>query len=225
MRPQFISPRLTISSNSIQNIPSGLHVGCASPKCSKMSSTIPSITGSCLCKSIAFTISFPPSSSWPPGNNASCQCSNCRKFTGALVPQSFQVPTEDIHPELASFETYRTFDSGPESYRGFCVKCGSSLTHNDETGFTEVWLGCIDVEFLAGQNEGTVIKTDFGSMQERSGGLGKELCTAKGHFWMCNAITGTTDQMTGPKYWANRADGQPFSGDLTTLWDRLKRQQ
>jgi hypothetical protein len=187
-----------------------------------MPSPIPSITGSCLCKSIAFTISFPSTSPWPPDNNASCQCSNCRKFTGALVPQSFQVPTGDIHPELASFSTYRTFDSGPESYRGFCGKCGSSLTHNDEVGRTEIWLGCVDVDYLAGRQEGEVFETGVGRMRERSGGLGKELFTAKGHFWMCNAIVGLTDQMNAPKFWANRDDGQPFSGDLTTLWDHVR---
>lgn len=188
-----------------------------------MSRSIPPITGSCLCKSISFTISFPSSSSWPPSNNASCQCSNCRKFTGSLVPQSFQVPTADIHPALTSFSMYRTYDSGPDSFRGFCVNCGSSLTHNDEAGLTEIWLGCVDVDFLAGRKEGMVYPTKVGAMVKRSGGLGKELCTAKAHFWLDNAVIGLTDQMVGPKFWANRADGLPFDCDITTLWESVRR--
>ena len=186
-----------------------------------MSSPILPITASCLCKSITITIIFPSASSWPPDNNASCQCSNCRKFTGSLIPQSFQVPTTSIQPELTSFPTYKTYASGPESYRGFCLNCGSSLTHNDEEGFTEIWLGCVDVDFLAGKKEGKEFQTKEGKMRERVGGLGRELCVAKAHFWLDNAVIGITDQIVGPKFWANRADGQPFEGDLTALWQSV----
>jgi hypothetical protein len=190
-----------------------------------MSSPVTSITASCLCKSIFFTINFPSSSAWRPDKNASCQCSNCRKFTGSLVPQSFQVETENIQPVLTSFQTYRTYDSGPDSFRGFCTNCGSSLTHNDEEGFTEIWLGCVDVEFLSGRQRGEAIQTEFGSMSERFGGLGKELCTAHDHLWMRNAVAGLTDRSDGLKFWGNRTDGKPFECDVSKLWEYVKGQR
>lgn len=78
------------------------------------------------------------------------------------------------------------------------------------------------MEFLSGRKEGRVFHTKFGSMLERRGGLGRELCTAKSHLWMDNAVIGVTDQVSGPKFWRNRADGQAFEGDLTALWEGVR---
>jgi hypothetical protein len=189
-----------------------------------MSNQIPSLAGSCLCGSISFKIAFPFLTSWPPSNIGTCQCNNCRKFTGALVPKSFQVPTIDIQPALASLPTYKTYASGPNSFRGFCINCGSSLTHNDEEGRTEIWLGCIEVEDLCGMKDGHGIQTDYGTIYRRTAGFGKELCKADFHAWVANAVVGITDQESGPKYWRNREDGMPFEKDVTTLWVLYEQQ-
>ena len=140
------------------------------------------------------------------------------------MPQSFQVPTSMIKPELSSFTTYKTFASGPDSYRGFCSNCGSSITHNDEVGFTEIWLGSIDTQFLAGMKQSDAVETKFGIMSKRSGGFEQSLCKASGHFWLDNAIIGVTDNVVGPKYWPAKSAGQPFDEDKMAFWRRVDEQ-
>jgi hypothetical protein len=104
------------------------------------------------------------------------------------------------------------------------MNCGSSLTHNDEEGRTEIWLGCIEVEDLCGRKHGNGIQTDYGTMYHRIGGVGKELSKADFHAWVANAVVGVTDQEVGPKYLKNREDGKPFDKDVATLWGLSKEQ-
>ncbi|KAF1983543.1 hypothetical protein K402DRAFT_423655, partial [Aulographum hederae CBS 113979] len=93
------------------------------------------IIGSSLCRSITYTITLPPSyftslptSRSPPSStllskNATCSCTACRKFTGALQPQGLTVPTSYIRPPLLSNSDYMLYRSGEGtkgrgSYRG-----------------------------------------------------------------------------------------------------------
>ncbi|KAJ9662387.1 hypothetical protein H2201_006095 [Coniosporium apollinis] len=152
-----------------------------------------SITGGCLCGAIRYTISFPPSSPWPPPKNATCQCTICRKFTGAIINQTAGVPTANISPPLPSNESYKTYRSSPSGKRSFCGKCGGSLTfcYDATPEETEIFLGSVDEEVLRGE-------------------WGRALCETRRHLWLENAVKGVTDGMKGRKYLTDESGGEGF---------------
>jgi hypothetical protein len=138
------------------------------------------ITGGCLCGSIRYTITFPKNAEWPPNSNTTCQCTQCRKFTGCLVPQNITIPTNYITPTLSSNATYKSFHSSPQAYRSFCSTCGSSIAFNEHAtpDNTELFIGTFDEVNFCG--EGAAV--------------GEVLARAKNHIWMDNAVRGVTDQ-------------------------------
>jgi len=165
-----------------------------------MASRPEKLTGGCLCGSIRYTITITPETEWPPTHvryllgtyhnhmisvsnipvqNGTCQCTMCRKFTGSLFQSSNHFPTTSISPPLSSFPKYTTYTSSDKAYRGFCSKCGSSLTFNFlDDDKTEVCLGSVDEEILRGK-------------------WGTQLCKAKEHIWCENAVRGVTDTLGG----------------------------
>src|SRR4051812_21192334 len=123
------------------------------------------LTGGCLCEAIRYTITIPPETDWPPTlvrvsayfspepispeQNGTCQCTMCRKFTGALVQTGCSFPSSSIPPPLASNPSYTQYVSSEKGIRGFCRICGSSLTFNRPGGDkTEILFGSIDEEIL-----------------------------------------------------------------------------
>ena len=149
--------------------------------------------------------------------NGTCQCTLCRKFTGALLPQSFTVPTESITPSFKSQDTYKQFKSSEKAARGFCSTCGSSLTFNylAKSGETEIYLGTVDEDILLGPKDGEETHGEQGKKTARgAGALGPVLARTdrSGHIWYENAIESVTDQLPGAKWWRDSSDGKPFNG-------------
>jgi hypothetical protein len=178
------------------------------------------ITGGCLCGSIRYNITFPKDAEWPPSSvsvlarmdilwrltplsNTTCQCTQCRKFTGCLIPQNVTIPTSYITPSLSSYETYKSFESSPSAYRSFCSVCGSSLAFNEHATphNTEIFLGSLDEdilcgEIIAGQNPPHEARNsgDEHEIQRGNAEAGEVLAKAKNHIWLDNAVRGVTDQ-------------------------------
>jgi hypothetical protein len=85
-----------------------------------MSATSEQFEGGCLCGAVRFT------AIGEPGGIYWCHCESCRKHTGAPVAVFVAYPPEAykvIRGEITKF------DSTPgKTRRGFCAKCGSTLT-------------------------------------------------------------------------------------------------
>lgn len=54
-----------------------------------------------------------------------CQCTQCRKWTGAVIIHLISIPKAEV--EWTTKGTLKEFESSPGNYRGFCHRCGSSL--------------------------------------------------------------------------------------------------
>jgi len=85
-------------------------------------------TGGCLCGAIRYTVHGDPTYS---GN---CHCCDCRRAIGAGVVTWIGVKPENF--EVTSGEVSYC-ETSPGAKRGFCGRCGSSLTMTAE-GFTDV---------------------------------------------------------------------------------------
>ncbi len=123
------------------------------------------------------------------------------------------MPTENISPPLTSWPTYRRYDSSSTGYRGFCSRCGSSISFTcfDKEEETELWIGTLDEEVLVGRKlPGSGKETSHGTEYEREGGVGEALCVEpSSHTFMQNAIPGATDKRGGLKFWRNGGEGVP----------------
>ncbi|NNE51851.1 MAG: hypothetical protein HKN30_05550 [Sulfitobacter sp.] len=97
------------------------------------------IKGSCLCGSIAFEISAPPIST------GYCHCSICQKFTGSAMSAWTAFPAAAVR--FVGQEP-RYFASSPIAERGFCPRCGSSLTYKlvrpRETAYLVIFTSSLD---------------------------------------------------------------------------------
>ncbi|KAH7043172.1 Mss4-like protein [Macrophomina phaseolina] len=184
-----------------------------------------SVTGGCLCGAIRYTIHFPADAEWPPSHNATCQCTQCRKTTGSLLPQLLEIPLSHVTPDLtptydaAALPSYRLYRSSSRACRGFCTACGSSLTWIDaerpET--IEVHVGTLDEEVLIGRlvESKEEERDEYGVRQKREGGWGRELGKARWHNFVENAVPGVTDRMEGPKHLRIGLEGEKsFGGGL-----------
>jgi hypothetical protein len=74
------------------------------------------ISGSCLCGDVAFTVHG------PLRPVIACHCSQCRKQTGSFVAAT---RADDVR--FSADKTLRWFSSSEHAERGFCQKCGSGL--------------------------------------------------------------------------------------------------
>src|ERR1700753_2861549 len=103
----------------------------------------------------------------------------CRKFTGSILPQNFNVPTQNISPPLASNPSFKLYKSSSFGKRGFCSICGSSITfsYDKKPDHTEIYIGVLDEEVLCGKrDEANAWEDAHGRHIPRIGGLGKEIC-------------------------------------------------
>ena len=78
------------------------------------------IKGGCLCGAIRYEINAPPIST------GYCHCSCCRKFSGSAVNAWTAFPASSVR--FLDGEPHY-FASTPIALRGFCQKCGASLTY------------------------------------------------------------------------------------------------
>ena len=122
----------------------------------------------------------------------------CRKWTSSLVAHFLVVQSTQFYPPLGSSPDFKEYSSSPGGLRGFCGKCGTSLTWRQDQGESggspytiEVFLGTIDHQWLA---------------EERN--VAKILATPSGsQCWLENAIEGITDTLKGGKrYLQARSD-------------------
>ncbi|KAF8474800.1 Mss4-like protein [Kalaharituber pfeilii] len=154
------------------------------------------ITGRCLCEEVRYTVSFPLGTEYPPDVTHTCQCTQCRKNTGALVAHFITVAPSQItwalprshpvsasgSPEAAVTSTFREYASSTGCYRGFCEQCGTTLLWRTDRKpkELEIMTGTIDEDCL----------------------MEKELCIPTGgQFWCKNFIRGVTDAIPGGEKW------------------------
>lgn len=75
-------------------------------------------SGACLCGSVKFDVEGPLS------DVSYCHCTQCRKTSGHFVAAT-SCRREDL--TLTVDDGLRWYQSSPETRRGFCERCGSSL--------------------------------------------------------------------------------------------------
>lgn len=103
----------------------------------------------------------------------------------------------------------------PNSHRGFCSTCGSSIAfqYKDKPQRTELHLGTVDEEVLLGEKAEDVYHGQYGTASARKpGGLGALLSRTErsGHIWYENAIPGVTTGYPGLKWYRGRTGGEGF---------------
>jgi hypothetical protein len=86
-------------------------------------------TGHCLCGSIAFSYEGQPN--W----TLNCHCESCRRATSAPMTTWISVPRNAFR-FTAGTPSY--FASSPGVRRGFCPRCGSPLTYENDAMPDEV---------------------------------------------------------------------------------------
>ena len=80
-------------------------------------------TGHCLCGSVAFAYEGEPN--W----TLNCHCESCRRATSSAMTTWLSVPRQAFR-FTAGAPSY--FVSSPGVRRGFCGRCGSPLTYENE---------------------------------------------------------------------------------------------
>ena len=95
------------------------------------------IEGGCLCGAVRFV------AAGEPVNVSWCHCQSCRKHSGAPVSVFVAIRREAY--EVTRGEITK-FNSSPGRWRGFCARCGSTLTCEGEPSSAEVHfhIGSID---------------------------------------------------------------------------------
>lgn len=76
--------------------------------------------GGCLCGAIRYRVTGPPRST------SLCHCASCRRATGG--PSLAWAIFAEEHVEILA-GTLAVFASSPGVARGFCARCGTSLTY------------------------------------------------------------------------------------------------
>ena len=93
--------------------------------------------GRCLCGAVRFRAWGPPK--WVMW----CHCDSCRRHSGA--PASVFASFDDLAVSVTAGEI-ATFTSSPGTVRGFCARCGSTLTCTSERlpGETHFHIGAFE---------------------------------------------------------------------------------
>lgn len=105
-----------------------------------------------------------------------CQCSQCRKQTGALVAHWITVAPSSV---TWSSSQPKEYNSSPGCYRSFCADCGTAINWRTDKSpdMIQFLVGSLDEDVLSGMG-------------------GKELATpTKGQFFCKNMIGGVTDHI------------------------------
>src|SRR6266850_2039623 len=88
-------------------------------------------SGHCLCRAIAFSYEGAPN--W----TLHCHCESCRRATSSPMATWVSVPRNALR-FTAGTPAY--FASSPGVRRGFCARCGSPLTYENEDAPDEIHL-------------------------------------------------------------------------------------
>ena len=92
--------------------------------------------GGCLCGAVRFV------ARGEPLNVAWCHCQSCRRHSGAPVSVFLAIRRDAF--EVTKGDITR-FNSSPGRWRGFCVRCGSTLTCEGESNSpVHLHIGSID---------------------------------------------------------------------------------
>ncbi|OAA55626.1 Mss4-like protein [Cordyceps fumosorosea ARSEF 2679] len=136
------------------------------------------VSGGCLCEGVRYTITFPPDHDFLRAAST-CQCSQCRKQTGALIFRAHKVPRAGL--VWTSRATLRTYRASANAERGFCGACGGMLFWAaDGEDRVSVCVGSLDGEALSR--------------------YGRALTYAERHLYCVNEIEGVTDHLPGRRY-------------------------
>jgi len=99
-------------------------------------SDAPALAGGCLCGAVRYRIEGPPLSC------GVCHCATCRRAAGA--PSVAWLTVEQGHFRLVA-GALATYVSSPGVTRGFCARCGTSLTwRHDELADIDVTVASLD---------------------------------------------------------------------------------
>ncbi|KAJ3493092.1 hypothetical protein NLG97_g4956 [Lecanicillium saksenae] len=144
-----------------------------------MSSELPTrVSGGCLCEKIRYTVNFPEDHDFLCGAST-CQCSQCRKQTGALIYRAQKVPRSSF--EFTAQSTLKIYKASPPNSRGFCSECGGMIFWAaDEEDKISICVGSFDDDVLQK--------------------YGKALTYAERHLFCVNDIPGVTDHLPGNKH-------------------------
>lgn len=95
------------------------------------------VEGGCLCGAVRFAVTGEPL------NVAWCHCESCRRHSGAPVSVFLAVRRDEFAVSKGEITKY---NSSPGRWRGFCGRCGSTLTCEGNANSPEVHLhiGSID---------------------------------------------------------------------------------
>ena len=80
---------------------------------------LPALNGGCLCGQVRYKISG------PRRNIINCHCENCRRTHGHVSAYTSVDKKDLLLTSQQSLKWYH--DQSPDTYRGFCSECGSSL--------------------------------------------------------------------------------------------------
>ncbi|WDK14644.1 glutathione-dependent formaldehyde-activating enzyme [Colletotrichum graminicola] len=141
------------------------------------------ITGGCLCAALRYTVSFPASHDFASGA-LTCQCTQCRKQSGALFVAFHHVPWPLRWSSDGGTPTLREYSVTPVAKRGFCDRCSSWLYYRVEgEDEASICVGSLDQEVLVGGPGG-------------GGGFAGALVNGLGgHEWCENEMPGVTDNI------------------------------
>lgn len=119
-----------------------------------MSSATKLLTGGCLCGAVRYACGAPVSAA------AICHCASCRRGAGAHAVAWMTVQRSMLR-QLG--EPPREYVSSPGVTRGFCARCGTSLTY-----FHESYGDKVDITLASLDDPGAVAPAD--------------------HIWMSDAV-------------------------------------
>ena len=85
--------------------------------------------GGCLCGSVRYEITGPVS------NPCFCHCATCRRATGAPMVPWGTFARDAVRVTRGRLSEYR---SSAQVWRGFCARCGTSLTYRHEARPAEI---------------------------------------------------------------------------------------
>jgi hypothetical protein len=111
------------------------------------------LTGQCLCGALRFIAEGPPK--W----TAYCHCASCRRQTGA--PVSAYAGFESAKVRFTQ-GTPTFFVSSPGVKRGFCARCGSTISYEGER-----WPGEVHLHVGAFDDPSTLAPTGHAFADER----------------------------------------------------------
>ena len=122
------------------------------------------LTGGCLCGGVRYRITG------PRRNVVNCHCENCRRTHGHIAAYT-SVRDSDLN--LTTRQTLQWYhDRSPDTYRGFCNRCGASLFWDARDGNNKIAVAAGSLDDASGlQTIGHVYVSEAGKYYEISDDL------------------------------------------------------